>query len=78
METAARSSPARRTLHYVVGFVVYFGVFFGLYRSLDYLWPFHESVWRLATFPAIISAVFAAKYPLKNFTRPKLGGAPRS
>jgi hypothetical protein len=45
MEAAARSSPARRTLRYVVAFAAYFAVFFSVYQLLDYLWPFHESVW---------------------------------
>jgi hypothetical protein len=78
MEIAARGSLARRTLHYVITYLAYFAVFFGLYQLLDYLWPFHESGWRLATFPAIISAIFAAKDPLKNFRRAKVGSTPPS
>jgi hypothetical protein len=78
METAARSSPARRTLRYLVAYAPYFAVLFGVYEFLDYLWPLHESVWRLATPAAILSAIFAAKYPLENFRRAKLGGTPPS
>jgi hypothetical protein len=75
MEIPARNSQARRLLQHVVMFPVFFVLFFGVYALIEHGW---RPLWRTALSAGMMSAVFAALYPVKRFRRPKLGGAPRS